>query len=367
MLALLVCAGAGIYAWQVTTALRDAERAIVVPLPPEPAGSPVAAGTPGAPAGPATPLAAARPPAVPTATAGSQLGLIGAVAGAATDGGDPGRDPIWQGQRYLNVLVLGFDSRDDDSGPPRSDVMLIAQLDLYAKTINILSLPRDLWVTIPGHGEERVNAAYPFGWRAGQPASGVALAKRTIEADFGIPIDYYISIDFRGFQKVVDAVGGIDVDVPYYIRDDDYPTPDYGTKTVEFFPGPHHMDGQTALEYARTRHQDSDFARRQRQEQILLALFDKGKGLDIAPRLPTLLRSFAGTVQTNFTFDEQLALGRVALAMQHDDIGLYSIDQTMVRGWVTPNGEDVLLGDWQAIDALVGRIFVVPAETGDSR
>ncbi|HET8626800.1 MAG TPA: LCP family protein, partial [Thermomicrobiales bacterium] len=199
-LVLLVCAGAGIYAWQVTAALRDAEQAIVVPLPSEPRGSPVAAGTPAAPA---TSVAAASPAAAPTATAGSRLGLIGAVAGAATDGGDPGRDPIWQGKRYLNVLVLGFDSRDDDSGPPRSDVMLVAQLDLYAKTVNILSLPRDLWVTIPGHGEERVNAAYPFGWRSDQPAAGVALAKRTIEANFGIPIDYYISIDFRGFQKVV--------------------------------------------------------------------------------------------------------------------------------------------------------------------
>ncbi|HET8632412.1 MAG TPA: LCP family protein, partial [Thermomicrobiales bacterium] len=197
-------------------------------------------------------------------------------------------------------------------------------------------------------------------------AAGVALAKRTIEANFGIPIDYYISIDFRGFQKVVDAVGGIDVDVPYYIRDDDYPTENYGTKTVEFFPGPHHMDGQTALEYVRTRHQDSDFARRQRQEQVLLALFDKAKGINIAPRLPSLLRSFAGTVQTNFTFDEQLALGRVALAMQHDGIGLYSIDQTMTSDWTTPNGEEVLLGDWPTIKELVGRTFVLPQSTGDS-
>jgi polyisoprenyl-teichoic acid--peptidoglycan teichoic acid transferase len=356
-LSCLLCAGAGVYAWQVTAALRDAEAAIVVPLPATEA-APATPPTDGSPAATEpTPTDAATPAGATGGAGGSQFGAIGAVACAATSDGDPGRDPIWRGRRYLNVLVLGFDARDGDESPPRSDVFMIAQLDLIAKTVNVVSVPRDLWVAIPGRGEERINAAYPLGWRADQPAAGVALAKRTVEQSFGIPIDYYISVDFRGFKQVVDAVGGIDVTVPHYLRDDEYPTEDYRTEKVEFFTGPQHMDGTTALKYARTRHQDSDYGRRRRQEQILLALFDKGKGVGIVARLPGVLRSLGGVVQTNFTFEEQLMLGRVAAALTRDDIGLYSIDETMTSGWVTPGGAQVVRGDWPTINALIARAF----------
>ena len=170
-------------------------------------------------------------------------------------------------------------------------------------------------------------------------------------------VHYFGTVDFKGFERIVDAFGGVNVDPPYPIADDEYPTEDYRTEKVEFFPGPQHMDGTTALKYARTRHQDSDYGRRRRQEQILLALFDKGKGVGIVARLPGVLRSLGGVVQTNFTFEEQLVLGRVAAALKRDDIGLYSIDETMTGGWVTPGGAQVVRGDWPTINALIARAF----------
>jgi LCP family protein required for cell wall assembly len=364
LLALVCFAGAAAYAWQVTAALREAEQAIVVPLPAEPVATPTSAvPEPGAAASPVAEAPTHAPPdPVPTPPDGgqSQFSTIGSIVGAATGGEDPGRDPVWGGKRYLNVLVLGFDSREGDRSPPRSDVFMLAQLDLQAKRINVVSIPRDLWVTVPGYGEERINAAYPLGWRQEQPSAGVALVRRTVEQTFGVPIDYYIAVDFRGFQRVVDAVGGVDIDVPYYLRDDEYPTEDYRAQTVVFYPGPQHMDGRRALQYVRTRHQDSDYGRRRRQEQLLVALFDRGKNIGIATRLPGALRSLAGAVQTNFTLEEQLALGRVALAMDRADIGLYSVDETMTSGWTTPGGAEVVRGNWPLIRDLIARAFARP-------
>lgn len=342
------------YGWRVTTTLRETEQRIVVPLPVETVG-------------PAAAAVAPSPTALATPTPASQVALVGAMIGAATADGDPGADPIWRGRRYLNVLVLGFDSRPGQQGPPRSDVFMIAQLDLVAKTLNVVSVPRDLWLNIPGFGDERINAAYPLGWRATQPAAGVALAKQTVERNFGIPIHYYMSIDFNGFKRTVDAVGGVTIDVPRYLRDDAYPTEDYGIETVEFFPGVQRMDGTRALKYARTRHADSDYGRRLRQEQLVLALLEAGQNAGIVARLPAVLRSFAGTVQTNFSFEEQLVLGRVALAMKRADVTLYSVDETMTKGWLTPGGADVILGDWALIEQLVARTFVTPTRSEQVR
>ena len=363
LLALVCFAGAAAYAWQVTAALHEAERAIVVPLLPEPVG--LTTGAVPEPGAAASPVAEAPTPALPDpapspADGQGQFSTIGSIVGAVTSDEDPGRDPVWRGKRYLNVLVLGFDSREGDRSASRSDVFMIAQLDLHAKSINVVSLPRDLWVTVPGYGEERLNAAYPLGWRAEQPIAGVALVRRTVEQNFGVPIDYYIAVDFRGFQRVVDAVGGVEIDVPYYLRDDEYPTEDYRVQTIVFYPGPQQMDGRRALQYVRTRHQDSDYGRRRRQEQLLVALFDRGKSVGIATRLPGALRSLGGAVQTNFTLEEQLALGRVALAMDRADIGLYSVDETMTSGWTTPGGAEVVRGNWPLIRDLVDRAFARP-------
>jgi LCP family protein required for cell wall assembly len=122
---------------------------------------------------------------------------------------------VAEGER-INVLLLGIDRRVDEEGPWRTDTMIVATLDPKSKTAGMLTIPRDLYVPIPapGAGENRINTANFYGDSSKYPGGGPALAKRTVEYNFAIPIHYYVVIDFDGFRKIIDALGGIDIDVP---------------------------------------------------------------------------------------------------------------------------------------------------------
>jgi LCP family protein required for cell wall assembly len=221
--------------------------------------------------------------------------------------------------------------------------------------IRAVGLPRDLLVEIPGYGPGKINGAYDLGVRAnpGDPVAGVALVRDTIEDNFGVAIDDYVLVDFAGFERVIDAVGGVDVTVPTLIRDDAYPTDDYGTEVVVFEPGPQHMDGEQALKYARTRNADSDDQRRERQFEILLALFDEGKDLGTLSQAADIIVALGGAVQTSFPLEAQISLARIGLEMDRADILLTGVGQPLVEeGW-TADGAWVYVGDPIAIAAFV--------------
>ena len=140
----------------------------------------------------------------------------------------------------------------------------------------MISLPRDLFVPIPGFDYSgKINTAFFVGEVKHYPGGGGALAKKTVGEFLGYPIDYYVKVNFDGFVQAVHAIGGIDVNVPKTINDDQYPTIDYGYTTFHIDAGPQHLDGETALKYARTRHSDNDFQRDRRQQQVLLAIKDQ--------------------------------------------------------------------------------------------
>jgi LCP family protein required for cell wall assembly len=186
-----------------------------------------------------------------------------------------------------NILLLGVDLRE---GYPeegiRSDTIILLHLDPAAGWGSLLSIPRDSIATIPGVGEDKINAAFAQGYERAErlsdvqiepTAAGAALAADTVEQflglrDFNTRIDYVATINFNGFAKIIDAVGGIDIDVPFEIIDNEYPTDDFGITTVHFPSGPQHMDGARALQYVRTRHADNDFGRAQRQQQVIQAI-----------------------------------------------------------------------------------------------
>ena len=163
-------------------------------------------------------------------------------------------------ERRINVLLMGNDARpDEDPRLVRTDTMMIVTIDPVNGTGTMLSIPRDLWVPIPvGTGasrevvEGRINEAYRTGHLRDYPGGGGALAMRTVEYNLGVPIDHYAMIDFSGFEKMVETVGGIEVDIPYEIVDYLYPTLDYGTTVIRFAPGPQNLNGLRALQYART-------------------------------------------------------------------------------------------------------------------
>ena len=265
--------------------------------------------------------------------------------------------PKWTRTEAVTLLLLGTDKRDGEEGPSRSDTMMLAMLDPASKHISLLSIPRDLWVNIPGHGENRINTAFFQGQSYDIPAGGPGLAALAVTYNFGVPIDYWATVDFRGFERVIDALGGINVDVPYEIVDPEYPDDNYGVMTVRFPAGEQHLDGVRALQYARTRHGSSDFERARRQQQVVRAALDKVLSAEVLPKLPRLARALSDSVQTNAEPDLILALAGFVRQSQAFTLDNRVIDESLASNYVTNSGAWVLLPDWPGIQALIQEMF----------
>jgi polyisoprenyl-teichoic acid--peptidoglycan teichoic acid transferase len=192
------------------------------------------------------------------------------------------------------ILVLGSDARPDELKQGvvgRTDTILVFVADRATPRVAMVSVPRDLWVDIPAHGQERINAAFEFG--------GSQTAKQTVSNVLGQRIERYAVIGLQGVRGVVDAAGGVDITVAQAIHDDTYPTDDYGFQTVDIPAGRQHMDGDTALKYARTRHQDSDFGRIARQQQVLSAVRVALTNPVNWPRIPAVLAAVQRSIRTD--------------------------------------------------------------------
>jgi LCP family protein required for cell wall assembly len=225
----------------------------------------------------------------------------------------------------LVLLVLGSDARPDeiarDQGG-RTDTLLAVVADKAPASVGMISIPRDLWVDIPGYGAERINTAYPAG--------GHQTAEHVVGDLLGTRVDRYLLIGLQGVRDVVDAAGGIDVDVAEPIHDDAYPTDDYGTVVVDIPAGRQHIDGETALRYARTRHQDNDFGRMARQQQVMVALRSRLTQPVNWWRIPGVLAAVRRATQTDLG---PLDLMTVALAFgtASDEPARLAIDLTLTN------------------------------------
>ncbi len=176
----------------------------------------------------------------------------------------------------INVLLIGVGGADH-AGGTLADSIMIASIDTQAKTISLLSVPRDLYVSIPGDGKDKINAAHSYGESGSKTkGGGPALLKQVITSTLGIPVDYFIRVDFTGFKQIIDTVGGITINVPKAINDPFYPDAQMkGYEPFSISAGVHQLDGKTALKYARSRETTSDFDRARRQQEIIVALRDK--------------------------------------------------------------------------------------------
>ena len=196
------------------------------------------------------------------------------------------------------ILILGIDARANEGTLGRSDVVMLARVDPERQRAALLSLPRDLWVTIPNFGEGKLGTAYYLGEMYGE---GAAVARETVSLALGITIDKTAVIDFNGFRGLIDTVGGIAIDVPRELYDPAYPTEDYGYTVAHFTPGVEVMNGERALMYARIRHVDSDFERVNRQQAVVIGVAQKLRERGIlqnlreADQLTGALRSYVRT------------------------------------------------------------------------
>lgn len=302
-----------------------------------------------------TPDVTGSPAGVPTSTPAA-VGVATAIpaldATATPPGPTPTPYPAWDGDRPINILLLGVDARVGEEGPPRSDTIIVVRVDPVAKRVDMMSIPRDLLVEIPGYSSTKINAAYPYGELDPTIAGGgPTLAAQTVEYNFGIRIDYFAEVDIVGMEKVVDTLGGVLIDVPGIIKDDQYPTSDYGYTRVYFSPGLQMMDGQTAVRYSRTRHDDGDFARQVRQQQVLMAIRDRASDTGAVTKVPELLADVGAAIRTDLSLRQMFSLARLSQEIDRANIFSHSLAPYVQESWI--DGGYYLVGDWEAIRALV--------------
>lgn len=271
----------------------------------------------------------------------------------------------WSGRERVSILILGIDQRCDEEGPTRTDTMMVLTIDPVGLSAAVLSLPRDLWVEIPGFGVNKINQANFFGESYDYPGGGPALAVETVEAALGVNIDYYVTINFDAFVQVVDEIGGIDVVVSEDIEDDTYPDNCYGYDPFYISMGEHHLDGQSALKYARTRATfGGDVDRAARQQQVVLAVRDKILRLEMAPQLltraPELWRIFQRNVRTDLSLNEAVQLALLVQEIPSESIRTAVIDFDYVYNETAPDGQQVLIPIRENIRKLRDEIFAPP-------
>ncbi len=257
----------------------------------------------------------------------------------------------WDGNERVTALIMGVDYRDwiAGEGSARSDTMMLLTLDPVTKTAGMLSVPRDLWVGIPGYIHAKINTAHAVG--------GPSLAVRTVELVIGVPINYYAVVDFSAFVRFIDELGGVKLDIPYEIEVDPI-----GDDNKIIRPGVQTLPGDLALAYARNRSTgDGDFGRARRQQQVILGIRDRIINLEMLPTLiekaPRLYQELVSGVNTNLQLDEAIKLAVLAAQVPDGAIVNDVIDTRHVAfGW-SPDELSVLVPYPDKIRVLRDEIF----------
>lgn len=195
------------------------------------------------------------------------------------------------------VMIMGVDERVDDVG--RSDTLMIATVDPKKKSASLLSIPRDTRVHVPGYGYDKINVAYSLG--------GHQLTQDTVEEFLDTPVEHYVLVKVPAFKRIIDAIGGVDIDVEkrmYYVDEWD----DDGGLVIDLQPGWQHMDGKTAITYVRYRDEEGDIGRIGRQQKFMQAVMDQVLSPSIIPRLPAIIREVMTSVETDLSFRQCLEL-----------------------------------------------------------
>jgi LCP family protein required for cell wall assembly len=265
-----------------------------------------------------------------------------------------------QGDR-VNLLLVGIDKRGGSGWVYRTDTIMVFTLDPKSKSAGLLSIPRDLQLPIPGYGEDRINTANVWGSQQGDPDGGPALLEATIESNFGISLDGYLMVDFGAFAAIVDALGGIEVQVPKVLHDTRYPDPrprdPYAYKTIHFDPGLQQMDGKRALEYARSRMSTSDFDRAKRQQQVLLAIRERALSPSAILRWPLLATTILEGVRTDLSRAELLAVALLASQVEPSWMERVVLEHPLVTSHRRADGAAVQLPNWALINPVLATLF----------
>ncbi len=271
-------------------------------------------------------------------------------------------------QNTINIELLGSDQRPDSPGW-RTDVIIVVSINPDVPSVNMYSIPRDTWVYIPNWRYTRINLADSHGEAENFPGGGPGLVAETLQYNFGIPVQYYARVDFSGFKRLIDSVGGVDVvaDCPLYDIFPDNPpnVSDIGftaiTGTIDIpTAGIYHLDGKHALWYARSRKTTSDFDRSRRQQRVLRALWDKIKAQGVIGQLPTLWGDLNNTVQTDLKLNDVLYLANLGTQIDRSLIKSDFLDGQYAHRFTSEEGASVFFFNWEEISSTLQSAFTPP-------
>lgn len=294
----------------------------------------------------------------------TSIAAVGSTAETSSDATISSNQPATPALAPINILLLGTDDRPDEHGPPRTDTIILLTLDPQTNTAGMLSLPRDLWVPIPGFDfNAKINTAYGLG-ETRTDSGGAQLVMDTVSQLIGRPIDYYVRVNFQGFVQTIDLIGGIDVMVQKTIHDEEYPTADYGVETFHLEAGQQHLDGETALKFARTRHGDDDYGRARRQQEVIRAVADKVLRADmIASLLPKawmLISTMRSSIDTNIPMLVQYELAGYMGAAALQDIRQEVLDGRYGEEQITEEYGWILIPDREKMRVALDKFFSPP-------
>ena len=240
----------------------------------------------------------------------------------------------------VNIMLMGVDERKEDVG--RSDTLMVASLNADQDKVSLLSIPRDTRVKIKRHGYDKINAAYAYG--------GEALSQSTVESFLGINIDHYIIVNTNSFGKMIDAIGGVDIDVDNRMFYED-PWDDNGGLVIDLKPGLQHMDGKTAITYVRYRDEEGDAGRVRRQQKFMRACFDKLSDPSMVMKLPEIVKEARNAVKTDLSISEMV---EIAKTLKMADESTEGLKTGIVPGrWAYINGVSYLLPNIERLGEVV--------------
>lgn len=232
--------------------------------------------------------------------------------------------------RPFTVLVIGLDRRPDEAGPSRTDTIVLLRIDPSGKRAGVLSVPRDSMMELTVEGEtvrDRINTAYVYGWSGKDAGAAPKAVEQALEANLGVKADYYLVFDVFAAERVIDALGGVDVDIEKPVRQADYSDDDVHVVPQEFAVGRRHLDGYQAVAYGRIREGSSDLDRIRRQQQVASAVMGKLSSPRAFLRAWTLWRAYSGSVHTDLSLRQSLGLAALVRRLPDDGVVMRSLGE----------------------------------------
>jgi LCP family protein required for cell wall assembly len=266
----------------------------------------------------------------------------------------------------VNILLIGSGVENPEN-PGLADSLMVVSVNRTAEAVSLVSIPRDLYVYVPGFGMNKINTAYLYGATRDAAGGGAGLMAATIRYNLGLTIDYYARVDFNGFSRIIDMVDGVNITVDCAIEDWRLKSPELDKHDPEnwemftLWAGVYHMDSDLALWYVRSRRTSSDLDRGRRQQDVIRALWRAIRAQGLLETLPDIWDDVLATVDTNLTLADVVGMSPLALSLDTADLSYFTFRMRHeVNNGISPIGQEILVPDRDAVAELMQQVVLPP-------